>query len=131
MYQIFSSLLDHLPFSVHFFLHFYGVTFFGTPNISKKISNSSPQADKQERRKISTAHDGNSRNKQEEEDDDEEDDDEDEDEEEEEEGEEKARQQFQDHCGSDNVVDAFELCAILANLLPSELNTAPFRYHPV
>ena len=34
MYQIFSSLLGHLPFSVHFLLHFYGVTFFGTPNIS-------------------------------------------------------------------------------------------------
>ena len=33
MYQIFSSLLGHLPFSVHFLLHFYGVTFFGTPNI--------------------------------------------------------------------------------------------------
>ena len=32
MYQIFSSLLGHLPFSVQFFLHFYGVTFFGTPN---------------------------------------------------------------------------------------------------
>ena len=34
MYQIFSSLLGHLSFSVHFLLHFYGVTFFGTPNIS-------------------------------------------------------------------------------------------------
>ena len=33
IYQIFSSLLSHLPFSVQFFLHFYGVTFFGTPNI--------------------------------------------------------------------------------------------------
>ena len=33
MYQIFNSLLGHLPFSVNFFLHFYGVTFFGTPNI--------------------------------------------------------------------------------------------------
>ena len=33
MYQIFSSLLGHLPFLVHFFLHFYGVTFFGTPNM--------------------------------------------------------------------------------------------------
>ena len=33
MYQIFSSLLGHLPFSMHFFLHFYGVTFSGTPNI--------------------------------------------------------------------------------------------------
>ena len=32
MYQIFSSLLGQLSFSVHFFLHFYGVTFFGTPN---------------------------------------------------------------------------------------------------
>ena len=37
MYQILSSLLSHLPFSVHFLLHFYGVTFFGTPNIGKKI----------------------------------------------------------------------------------------------
>ena len=36
MYQIFSSLLGHLPFSVHFLLHFYGVTFFGTPNTNKK-----------------------------------------------------------------------------------------------
>ena len=34
MYQIFSSLLGHLPFSVQFFPHFYGVTFFGTPNIT-------------------------------------------------------------------------------------------------
>ena len=34
MYQIFSSLQGHLPFSVHFLLHFYGVTFFGTPNIA-------------------------------------------------------------------------------------------------
>ena len=33
MYQIFSSLLSHLPFLVYFLLHFYGVTFFGTPNI--------------------------------------------------------------------------------------------------
>ena len=33
MYQTFSSLLSHLPFSVLFLLHFYGVTFFGTPNI--------------------------------------------------------------------------------------------------
>ena len=32
MYQIFSSLLGHLLFLVQFFLHFYGVTFFGTPN---------------------------------------------------------------------------------------------------
>ena len=32
MYKIFSSLLGHLPFSVQFFLHFYGATFFGTPN---------------------------------------------------------------------------------------------------
>ena len=32
MYQVFSSLLGHLPFSVHLFLPFYGVTFFGTPN---------------------------------------------------------------------------------------------------
>ena len=32
MYQIFSSLIGHLPFSVHFLLHFNGVTFFGTPN---------------------------------------------------------------------------------------------------
>ena len=32
MYQIFSSLQGHLPFLVHFLLHFYGVTFFGTPN---------------------------------------------------------------------------------------------------
>ena len=32
MYQIFSSLLGNLPLSVQFFLHFYGVTFFGTPN---------------------------------------------------------------------------------------------------
>ena len=36
MYQIFSSLLGHLPFSVQFFLHSYGVTFFGTPNIAQK-----------------------------------------------------------------------------------------------
>ena len=34
MYQIFSSLLGHLLFSVHFLLYFYGVTFFGTPNIN-------------------------------------------------------------------------------------------------
>ena len=34
MYQIFSSLLGYLPFLVQFFLHFYGVTFFGTPNTS-------------------------------------------------------------------------------------------------
>ena len=33
IYQIFSSLVGQLLFSVHFFLHFYGVTFFGTPNI--------------------------------------------------------------------------------------------------
>ena len=33
IYQIFSSLLGHIPFSVHFLLHFYGATFFGTPNI--------------------------------------------------------------------------------------------------
>ena len=32
MHQVFSSLLRHLPFSVHFFIPFYGVTFFGTPN---------------------------------------------------------------------------------------------------
>ena len=31
MYQIFSSLLGHLPFSVHFFLHFYETTFLGHP----------------------------------------------------------------------------------------------------
>ena len=37
--QIFSSLLGHLPFSVQFFLHFYGVTFFGTPNIDIHWSN--------------------------------------------------------------------------------------------
>ena len=36
MYQVFSSLLGHLPFSVHLFLHFYGVTFFGTPNINSR-----------------------------------------------------------------------------------------------
>ena len=36
MYQIFSSLLGQLSFSVHFFLHFYGVTFFGTPNIYQR-----------------------------------------------------------------------------------------------
>ena len=36
MYQIFSSLLGRLPFSEHFFLHFYGVTFFGTSNITTK-----------------------------------------------------------------------------------------------
>ena len=34
MYQIFSSLLSQLPFSIYFFLHFYGVTFFATPNIN-------------------------------------------------------------------------------------------------
>ena len=34
MYQIFSSLLGQLPFPVHFFLYFYVVTFFGTPNIT-------------------------------------------------------------------------------------------------
>ena len=28
IYQIFSSLLGHLPFLVHFLLPFYGVTFF-------------------------------------------------------------------------------------------------------
>ena len=33
MYQIFSSQLGYFPFSVHFLLYFYGVTFFGTPNI--------------------------------------------------------------------------------------------------
>ena len=33
MYQVFSFLLGHLPFSVHFLLHFNGITFFGTPNI--------------------------------------------------------------------------------------------------
>ena len=37
MYQIFSSLLGHLSFSVQFFLHFYGVTFFGTPNITMSV----------------------------------------------------------------------------------------------
>ena len=37
MYQIFSSLLGHLPFLVHFLLHFYGVTFFGTPNTLKNL----------------------------------------------------------------------------------------------
>ena len=37
MYQIFSSLLGQLPFSLHFFLHFYGVTFFGTPNMIEPI----------------------------------------------------------------------------------------------
>ena len=37
MYQIFSSLLGHLFCSVHFLLRFYGVTFFGTPNIKKKL----------------------------------------------------------------------------------------------
>ena len=39
MYQILSSLLGHLPFSMHFLLHFYGVTFFGTPNIMVKVIN--------------------------------------------------------------------------------------------
>ena len=34
IFKIFSSLQGHLPFSVHFFLHFYGVTFFGTPNMT-------------------------------------------------------------------------------------------------
>ena len=41
MYQIFSSLLGHLPFSVQFFLHIYGVTFFETPNISHSQDHSS------------------------------------------------------------------------------------------
>ena len=39
MYQIFSSLLGYLPFSVQFFPHFYGVTFFGTPNINNTYNN--------------------------------------------------------------------------------------------
>ena len=38
IYQIFSSLLGNLPFLVQFFLHFYGVTFFGTPNTIGKIA---------------------------------------------------------------------------------------------
>ena len=37
MYQIFSSLLGHLPFLVHFLLHFNGVTFFGTPNTNNIV----------------------------------------------------------------------------------------------
>ena len=43
MYQIFSSLLGHLLFSVHFLLHFYGVTFFGTPNTLYFIDFGVPQ----------------------------------------------------------------------------------------
>ena len=40
IYQIFNSLLGNLPFSVQFFLHFYGVTFFGTPNTHKRAKSS-------------------------------------------------------------------------------------------
>ena len=39
MYQIFSSPQGHLRFSVQFFSQFYGVTFFGTPNILNQKQN--------------------------------------------------------------------------------------------
>ena len=37
MYQFFSFLLSHLPFLLHFFHHFYGITFFGTPNTMTEV----------------------------------------------------------------------------------------------